>query len=222
MLPVVRGAKVATNWRGYLLQMTDRVVLFVDAQNVYRGARDAFQHSAGPGHVHGQVDPIALGKLICSRAPEGSTRTLSEVRVYTGRPESSKQPRPYAAHMRQCAAWEKAGAVVLARTLQYPPSWPKIPAREKGIDVQLAVDFVAGAVDGRYDVGIIFSTDTDLRPALEFVATRFQNAPRAESAAWSAPAANRALVVTTPRKTWCHYLSSRDYANVHDSTDYNR
>jgi hypothetical protein len=105
--------------------------------------------------------------------------------------------------------------------LRYPPSWPNQPAREKGIDVQLAIDYVSGAVDDRYDVGIIFSTDTDLRPALEFVARRFNGSPRAESAAWSAPGANKALVATSPRKTWCHYLDAQDYAAVHDATDFN-
>ncbi len=171
--------------------------------------------------MHGQFNPIALGRLICGRAPAGTVRTLSEVRIYTGRPESGQQPKPYAAHMRQCAAWERAGATVVARALRYPPSWPKLPAREKGIDVQIAVDYVAGAVDGLYDVGIIFSTDTDLRPALEFVTHRFDGTPRAETAAWSAPGANKALVATNPKRTWCHYLDARDYEAVHDSTDYN-
>lgn len=197
-------------------------MLFIDAQNVYRCARDWFPPTpAEAAHIHGQFDPIALGNLICSRAPAGVVRTLSEVRIYTGRPESGKQPKAYAAHMRMCAAWERAGATVLARTLRYPPSWPALPAREKGIDVQLAIDYVAGAVDGRYDVGIIFSTDTDLRPALEFVATRFNGSPRAESAAWSAPGANKALVATNPKRTWCHYLNVHDYRTVHDATDYN-
>jgi hypothetical protein len=41
---------------------------------------------------------------------------------------------------------------------------------EKGIDVALAIDFVTMAVRGEYDVGVIMSTDTDLKPALEAVA----------------------------------------------------
>lgn len=206
----------------YYPEVPDRVVLYIDAQNVYRCARDWFEPlPSSPAHVHGQVDPIALGNLICDRAPAGITRTLNEVRIYTGRPESGKQPQQYAAHMRQCSVWEKAGARVFARTLRYPSNYPKVPAREKGVDVQLAIDYVAGAVDGRYDVGIIFSTDTDLRPALQFVAYRFNGTPRAESAAWSAPGANKALVATNPKRTWCHYLNASDYSAVHDATDYN-
>ncbi|MCZ2110331.1 MAG: NYN domain-containing protein, partial [Dehalococcoidia bacterium] len=94
-------------------------------------------------------------------------------------------------------------------------------AREKGIDVALAVDFVADAVVDRYDVGIIFSTDTDLRPALEFVTSRFDGIPRAESAAWRVPGANRALFANNPRRTWCHFLTAADYDAVRDPTDYN-
>ena len=40
------------------------------------------------------------------------------------------------------------------------------------------------AIDGKYDVGIIFSTDTDLLPALEDVLARYSSYPRAETAAW--------------------------------------
>ena len=123
--------------------------------------------------------------------------------------------------MRQCAAWERAGAIVIPRTLRYPGDWPKARAEQKGVDVQLAIDFIAGAIDGRYDVGVIISTDTDLRPALEFVAHRFPSDPRAESAAWRGPGANRALRASGSRQTWCHYLDFKDYQVVHDSTDYN-
>ncbi len=201
--------------------MPDRVIVYIDAQNVYRGARECFGSGAGAPHVAGQFDPLAVGNLICSRPPPGTTRALSEVRIYTGRPESGKQPKAYAAHMRQCSAWEPAGAIVIPRTLRYPPAWPTERAREKGIDVQIAIDFVAGAVDGIYDVGIIFSTDTDLRPALEFVARRFRGSPRAESAAWRGPGANRAIYATNPVRTWCHYLDAADYGAVHDGTDFN-
>ncbi len=201
--------------------MPERVVLFIDAQNVYRGARECFGTVVAPQHVAGQIDPRAVGNLICSRPPPGTSRALREVRIYTGRPEAGKQPRQYAAHMRQCEAWERAGAVVIHRSLRYPPLWPEEPAREKGIDVQLAIDFVAGAVDAHYDAGIIFSTDSDLRPALEFVARRFNGSPRAESAAWKGPGANRALSTNNPRRTWCHYLDASDYLAIQDRTDYN-
>jgi uncharacterized LabA/DUF88 family protein len=200
--------------------MADRVALFVDAQNVYQGARQCFHAGVTAHYTDGQIDPLALGNLICDRPPPGLTRTLSEVRIYTGRPESTKEPKTYGAHMRQCEAWERAGAIVIPRTLRYPGDWPKTRAEQKGVDVKLAIDFIAGAIDSRYDVGIVFSTDTDLRPALEFVSDRFKQYPRAEAAAWRGSGANRALTVAGSRSTWVHYLNYDDYLAVRDPTDY--
>lgn len=196
----------------------NRVAVFIDAQNVYRGARDSFVSKDKPAFL-GQSDPLRIGELLVSREnpwqPSSSPRSLEQVRVYTGRPSSDS--RSYGPHMRQCAAWEAAGALVVHRPLKYPPDGP---AQEKGIDVQLAIDFVAGAFDDTYDTGIIFSTDTDLRPALEFVATRYES-KSVETAAWSSPDRRRAgLRLETPA-TWCHRLTHDDYRTVRDLTDYN-
>lgn len=44
--------------------------------------------------------------------------------------------------------------------------------REKGIDVKLATDLIAGAVDGKYDTAIVVSSDADLIPAIDWVRMR--------------------------------------------------
>jgi len=44
--------------------------------------------------------------------------------------------------------------------------------REKGIDVKLAIDLMAGAVDDKYDTAIIVSSDSDLTPAMDWVQKR--------------------------------------------------
>ncbi len=199
--------------------MPDRVIVYVDAQNILHQARRCF-HGASGHHTDGQIDPVALGQLIASRAPPGFTRVLSDVRMYTGRPDSSREPQTYGAHMRQCQAWARAGASVIPHALRYPLDWPSSRAEQKGVDVQLAIDFIAGALDDRYDVGVIFSTDTDLRPALEFVSDRFPQRPRAEAAAWRGAGANRALSARRSRRTWVHYLDAADYEAVRDRTDY--
>ncbi len=202
--------------------MTDRVVLFIDYQNVYKGARTAFFSNLDSApYTDGQIDPIALGNLICSRPPPGGERVLREVRVYTGRPDASKQPKTYGPHMRQCAAWERAGVTVRPRTLRYPRDWPMEKAQEKGIDVLLAVDFVTMAIDDAFDVGVLFSTDTDLRPAIEYVTAKFDPIPRGEVAAWSSPTSRGRLSVRARRPVWCHYLDHDDYVSVADPTDYN-
>lgn len=201
--------------------MANRVAVFIDAQNVYRGARRCFFTGQAPSRA-GQIAPVALGRLLCSRSnphqPSSTTRTLTQVRIYTGRPDSSLDPRTYGAHRRQCVAWERAGATVIARTLRYPRDWPEERAEEKGIDVQLAIDFVAGAFDDEYDTGIICSTDTDLLPALEFVATRYPR-KHVETAAWRSRRKWSELRLRNPA-TWCHRLALADHEAVRDPVDY--
>src|SRR5439155_18417104 len=102
---------------------TQRLVVFVDAQNVYKGARRAFFNDDDP-HIYGNFDPVKLGELICSRPAKGTESLLSQVRVYTGRPDATRQPQSYGPHMRQCATWKANGAIIIARTLRYPHDWP--------------------------------------------------------------------------------------------------
>jgi len=44
--------------------------------------------------------------------------------------------------------------------------------REKGIDVKLATDLIVGAVDNKYNVAIVVSSDSDLIPAIDWVRHR--------------------------------------------------
>jgi NYN domain len=201
----------------------DRVIVFIDAQNVYKGARDAFGVRNAEGKIQelsifGQIHPMKLGQLICHRPPPGHTRSLTEVRVYTGRPDSTKDPKGYGANLAQCSAWEKAGVNVTWRTLRYPRDWPTVKPEEKGIDVALAIDVVRLAIDGQYDVGIICSTDSDLRPALEYVRNKFMRTPKVEVMAWSG--AKRLSLANM--NIWCHYFSRADFDVISDATDYRR
>lgn len=196
----------------------ERVVLFIDAQNLYRGARRAFfPHSQA--HVDGQFDPVQLGQLICSRTAGDVKRSLHQVRVYTGCPSADKDSKGYAANRRQCAAWEKWGAKVFTHPLRYPPDYPNSKPQQKGIDVALAVDFIALAIDGEYDVGVIASADTDLRPALGFVYKRYQGIRQIEVAAWRSPVMRVRLSIRGAEIP-CHWLYKAHYDQIADLTDY--
>src|SRR5438477_471755 len=117
----------------------------------------------------GQTDPLKLAEIIVRKDVHG--HELSDVLVYRGRPDSLGEPTAYSANLRQCRRWERSSAEVrvIVRALRYPAAWPREKAEEKGIDVALAIDFVMTAVRGDYDVGVVVSTDTDLKPALEAV-----------------------------------------------------
>jgi len=199
-----------------------RAIVFLDYQNVYNGAREAFDLRGDPSR-YGQIEPLKLAELIVARHPEVSH--VAGVRVYRGRPDSAKQPQAYGANMRQSAAQGKSGrglVDVITRTLRYPHDWPTTPAQEKGIDVALAVDFVMMAVSGDYDIGVLMSTDTDLVPALEAViGLGGRPYPRCEVAAWSRPGAYSRRLHVPGQEVWCHWLKPDDYAVVEDHTDFN-
>lgn len=196
----------------------EKLILFLDDKNFYKGARRAF-FSDTDFHSYGQVNPLELGNLICAR-PAKTQRQLQQVRIYTGLPDSTKEPRTYAAHMKQCQSWKKDGAEVITRMLRYPHDWPNSKAQQKGVDVALAVDFVALAIDNIYNVGVIASTDSDLRPALEYVIQKCRNKCHVEVAAWfSSQTKNRLSIPSI--NIWCHRLNKADYDAVADLTDYN-
>jgi uncharacterized LabA/DUF88 family protein len=159
--------------------------------------------------------------LICSKTVPGVFRYLKQARVYIGRPDASKEPKTYSAHMKQCVAWQKAGVEVVHRALRYPPTWPNLKAEEKGIDVALAIDFVAMAIDGEYEMGVIASTDSDLKPALEYVQNKCKSKCRVQAAAWISPRTSSTLY-TAGSTLWCHRLDKTDYDSVADLTDYNK
>lgn len=193
----------------------DRLAVFLDYQNAFGTARQCF--CTGPyARTDGQVDPVALGRLLAERRRHPSV--LSQVRVYRGSPDAGHDERTHGAFHRQFYAWTRDPLVhVVARPLRYPAAWPAVPAQEKGVDVALAVDLVRLAINGEYDVAVVVSTDTDLVPALEAVLDL--DGPRVEVAAWRAKRANRRLSVGGDRP-WCHFLGRDDYLAVRDPTDY--
>lgn len=196
-----------------------KLTLFIDAQNFYNGARRAFFNRSDPCYF-GQFKPIELANIICSRSSQSFPRIIHEVRIYTGRPDATKEPQTYAAHMKQCHSWNKAGAKVIPRPLRYSDNWPNEKPQQKGVDVAMAIDFVACAFDCEYEVGVVASADTDLRPALEFVYSRFATHCHIEVAAWTSPRTRSRLSVPG-LKIWCHWLNRNDYDSIADLTDYN-
>jgi hypothetical protein len=198
-----------------------RLCVFVDYQNVYKGAREAF-HSYGEPPNKGQIHPLRLGELLVAKDTLNQPELLG-VRVYRGRPDSSKDPIGYGANLRQCTYWESSSPAVkvIWRTLRYPRNWPQEKEEEKGIDVALAVDLVAMAVRGEYDIGVVMSTDTDLKPALEAVAALDGDPfPRVAVAAWSSPVGHSRRLAISGRRLWCHWLDEADYQWCADSTVY--
>ncbi len=196
-----------------------RVVVFIDAQNLYEGLRARF--CASPLHyTDGQFDPMALAELLVSRGPSSESWTLAEVRAYVGRPSAVLQPKTAAAHARQTRAWQAAGVTVRARDLQYI-DWPTRPPRQKGVDVELATD-VFRLAGGAYDIGIVASFDTDLIPAIEavYAARGTADTPRICVVGFAASSKRLRLPDARGPRLYCFYLNEADYLTLRDPTDF--
>ncbi len=200
--------------------MPKRVVIFVDYQNAYHSARGLFHdHKADPPWM-GQFDPLLFGEHIL-RSGNDPARTISQIRMYRGLPDSAKQPGSHGAATSQNSKWESLPNVkVKARPLRYPPGFPKFKPMEKGIDVQIALDFALMAVRGEYEVGVLMSGDTDLLPALEEVLNL--TGAVVEVAAWRADAPPRHRLRLPGVPIRCHWIDRLAYQAMADSTDYTK
>ena len=191
----------------------DRLGLFIDHQNAYKAALEAFGAEAlSPA---GQFDPIKVARLIAQKHPsyvDSRLRTLAQVSVYSGVPSSNRNPIGNAAALSQFARWKTMAGDqgvnlhVETRPLDYRTGAP----REKGIDVKLALDILKAAYNRTVDVIVLFSGDSDLLPALE-KATALGLA--CESAYW---VNGKRQLPKRPCILWEHRLNDADYRQVHD------
>ena len=196
-----------------------RLAVFIDYQNAYRGARQGFGSGPSDPHVVGQFDPFKLAELIATRQPpdpNAKPRELVHVSVYRGLPGARQSPTGHKATQNQIARWNRTPippglqAEVYTRPLDYRTGEP----REKGIDVVLALDLAFGAANGEFEVVVLLSGDSDLLPALERAAG---SGVLCETAAW---VGGGRRLPSTPYITWTHFLGLSDFAQVRDSQDY--
>jgi hypothetical protein len=189
--------------------VTERVAVFMDLQNAHLVGHHLFGGGQEPYRC--VPDPVRTADLIAARRRRPSTATA--IRVYRGRPDPNHQPRVTAANDAQKARWERDHRVqVIRRQLNYR-DWPRQPPQKKGIDVAIAVDLLHLALRRQYDALVLFSSDTDLLPALEtIVALRLTHV---EVACWAGFKPLR-FPASNPPKPWCHSLSETDWRSVID------
>jgi uncharacterized LabA/DUF88 family protein len=141
-------------------------IAFVDGQNLYRHAKDAF------GHHHPNYDPIKLHKAVCER--KGWKPTL--VRFYTGVPAQIESEMWSGYWASRILSMKRAGIIVTTRPIRYHRQEIELDdgskkevttPQEKGVDVRLALDVVRLARTKQFDVAVIFSQDNDLAELVE-------------------------------------------------------
>jgi uncharacterized LabA/DUF88 family protein len=140
---------------------TKRTVAFVDGQNLFHAAREAF------GHTYPNYDIAALAQAVCrSRGWQ-----LVQTRFYTGIPDQRDDAFWNHFWMSKLRTLTWQGCHVYSRSLRYRNHRIRLPdgsehifmaAEEKGIDVRIALDAIRMAHRGEYDVAVIFSQDQDL------------------------------------------------------------
>ena len=197
--------------------MKRRVIIFVDYQNVIKRAYAYYAKNLDKPNIVSQINPSKLGDLLMRKYTD--TRELKQIRIYTGIPSEKKDVKAFIAASKRIESWQSDPLVrVITRPLSYPLGWPKSSKpgekpREKGIDVNIAIDFVTMAIRKEYEIGILFSVDTDLKPALEFVVGNDVLA-RAEVAAWRQVADHQIRLALSSNRPFCHWLTEDDFLKL--------
>lgn len=197
-----------------------QVCVVIDYQNIHLTARDQF---SPPGTPPEQVliDPLRFAEraltVRASRQRDEAQQSarLADVKVFRGAPSNAREPRLYAITQRQRSEWTRDPRVeVTYRTLRYPPNWPSKPAREKGIDVLVALTVVKIATLGAFDVVMLASHDTDLEPALELAVADGQS--KIETIGWEGCRVLR----PSGKRLWHTALSAADLVHTQGRRSY--
>jgi uncharacterized LabA/DUF88 family protein len=138
-----------------------RVVAFIDGQNLFFAAKNAF------GHRYPNYDVAALSASLCK------TRgwQLEDVRFYSGIPDAADDAFWNHFWTAKLAQMGRQNIRVFSRPLRYRNQIIRLPngqshsflvGQEKGVDVRLALDIVSLAYKGVYDIALAMSQDQDL------------------------------------------------------------
>ena len=142
-----------------------RVVSFIDGQNLFYQAKDAF------GFHYPNYDPLKLVDAICN----SSGWLRDEIHFYTGIPSALDNPLWNHFWNAKMAVMGRLGIRTFSRELRYQNKTislsdgtlvSTIVGQEKGIDVRIALDLVRYALENKYDVALVFSQDQDLSEAV--------------------------------------------------------
>ena len=138
-----------------------RVVAFIDAMNVIGRVNRAF------GYAQQNYDPLALAQLVADK----QGWELVETRFYTGIPKPVARPGLFSYWMDWISQYIQRGLTVITRDVGY---WKLIDEEgkcryelkpQKRIDIRIAFDMRTYAVEGKFDVALLFSQDNDFAEA---------------------------------------------------------
>ena len=143
-----------------------RTIAFVDGQNLFHAAREAF------GHPYPNYDVLKLSQRVCQQ----QGWQLHGVQFYTGMPDLTDNAFWHQFWGNKLAAMGRQGVKVYARALRYRNQTLRLPdgsartvlvGQVKGIDIRIALDVVHAVHARLCDVALVFSQDQDLSEVAE-------------------------------------------------------
>ena len=166
-----------------------RIAVFIDWQNTWHAAREAFGWTDLPNE-YGNYSPLRPAELLAEGNGRGERARLVRVNIHRGLPSNKRDPQSYGA---------------------------EAEPREKGVDVDMAVEALRLVVADECDVAVLFMHDTDLLPAVEAIGDlRGGSAP--ETASWVAGDFRSRLRVK--RRIYHHELDRNSFAWVEQRVNY--
>ncbi len=145
-----------------------RTIAFVDGQNLFYAAREAF------GHAYPNYDAPCLSEAIC----RSMGWRLIQTRFFTGIPDPADNAFWNHFWSGKLAVMGRQGVHIFSRPLRYRNQKVRLPdgtihtylaGEEKGVDVRIAVDVIRVVWRGECDIALIFSQDQDLSEVAEEV-----------------------------------------------------
>lgn len=197
----------------------ERAVAFIDGQNLFHAAREAF------GYTYPNYDPRKLADTVCADCKWH----LEQVRFYTGVPDANDNPFWHHFWAARLAQMGRQGVWTYSRSLRYQNQTVTLDdgrqvsflrGHEKGIDVRIALDIVQLVLEDSCDVVLLFSQDQDLSEVAEelrVIARRERRWIKIASAFPVSPTyrnrrgVNKTDWIRVDRATYDRCLDPRDY-----------
>ena len=183
---------------------TERISIFIDAGNFYHLVLKKLGLNEVEFNFEGFVNFIANGRQIIENGKRFYIGTVREKRDGHESTKAMSNQTKLFSELINSGGWVIQTSKLRTRTEKIKiddrvVNYQQIlksgikeviykKSREKGIDVQLAVDLLIDAFDNKYDTAVIVSSDTDLVPAINVV--RNHLGKKVEYIGFSIPMAN--------------------------------
>jgi uncharacterized LabA/DUF88 family protein len=196
-----------------------RVGFVIDYQNMHLTAHNLFTPNLNKRES--LLHPLQLVQGVLSRRGEFFKEQvtqfkITQVRVFRGLPSNRQEPEKYAQNLSQKSEWSKDKRVRIEHLQLKYRTKQGLPPQEKGIDVLTALNFVAMAQSGEFELVVLMTHDTDLQPALRMA--NLNSEVRIETAGWTG--LNKLRL--KEQKLFHTYLTVGDFKNSIDQKDYSR